>query len=95
MDWSLVCVALIIIHGLLMIYCFLRHLSIHQASLASLDQTIAEAIKAIIQEGVGDFEPINPIQAAIGQFISTRLAEGPESGASTILREADGKFSQL
>jgi hypothetical protein len=92
MDWSLVSVVLLGIHGFLMIYCFLRLLAVIQASITNLDHTIAEAIKSVIQQGGGDFEPINPVQAAIASFIQTRLGEGSSEVKPIQARQPDGKF---
>ena len=92
MEWSLVSVVLIICHAFLMIYCFLRLTAVIQGSLASLDSTIAQAIQKVIEGGVGEFEPINPVQAALAQFISTRLGDMPGQAQEVQARKPDGKF---
>ena len=92
MEWSLVSVVLIICHAFLMIYCFLRLTAVIQGALASLDSTIAQAIQKVIEGGVGAFEPINPVQAALAQFISTRLGDMPGQAQEVQARKPDGKF---
>jgi len=58
-----------------------------------LDAKIAEAIKQLVEGGIGDFEPVNPVQAALANILTQRMTETPL--AETILeRSADGKFSQ-
>jgi len=94
MDWSLVSVVLLGIHGFLMIYCFLRLLAVIQALITNLDHTIAAAIKSVMQEGGIEVEQINPVQAAIAQFISTRLGEGSSEVKPIQARQPDGKFGQ-
>ena len=44
-----------------------------KAQVASLDRLIAEAIKGLIERGLGDIEPINPIQQAIAQMLTSRI----------------------
>ncbi len=56
-----------------------------------LDQNIAAAIQNTIQQlPLGDFEPPNPIQAIIAQFIQSKI-----QNENTVLpeRASDGTFS--
>ena len=45
-----------------------------EAGLQNLDQNLAGAIKETISKlPLGDFEPVNPIQAAIAQFLMNKV----------------------
>jgi len=57
--------ALLAIQTLLMIWGGRQVVAIVNQGLMGLDQSVAEALKQIIEGGVGDFEPQNPILAAI------------------------------
>ena len=66
-------------------------------SARSLDHSLAEAIKATIENLPGsiisDVEPINPIQQLIAQIIQDKM--NPKIEAQLIeTRSADGKFSK-
>ena len=65
-----------------------------QNGLENLDGSIAAAIKALVEQGIGDFEPINPVQAAIAQFITGRMGSISEPTKTDIPRAIDGKFSE-
>ena len=64
-----------------------------QNGLETLDRNIAEAIQSTISQlPLGDFEPVNPIQAAIAQFLmnkvqsdSIQMPERAENGQFTVL----------
>ena len=70
-----------------------------EESVEELDRTLALAIKAtmdqVLENGLGGFEPINPIQAAFAQLIQT-YASG-QMGAldiQQIARNDDGTFQK-
>ena len=65
-----------------------------QNGLDNLDGNIAAAIKTLIERGIGEMEPINPVQAAIAQFITTRMSENPNPVKVELPRAIDGKFSE-
>lgn len=45
-----------------------------EIGLATLDQNLAKAIQETVSKlPIGDFEPVNPIQAAIAQFLINRV----------------------
>lgn len=44
-----------------------------RASVDALDKLIAQAIANLIEKGLGDIEPINPIQQAIASMIQNNL----------------------
>jgi len=48
--------------------------AIVQQGIQQLDQNIAQAIQnTVAQLPIGDFEPVNPIQAAIAQFLMNKV----------------------
>ena len=56
-----------------------------------LDGKIAEAITKLMQEGLPDFEPPNPIQQMIPQVLQDKMA--PPIVAKEVSRDEAGKFS--
>lgn len=54
-----------------------------------IDAKIAGALQSLVERGLGDIEPINPIQQAIAQMLSARMQEAP---ISVQARRPDGKF---
>jgi hypothetical protein len=66
-------------------------------SLLELDEKLALAIKSIVDRmmegGLGDFEPPNPIQGAIAQLIQGMAAQKMNTFDATVMSRADdGKF---
>jgi len=64
-----------------------------------LDRTLALAIKAtmdqVLDGGLGGFEPINPIQAAVGQLIQAYAAnQGNTVTMQEVPRNEDGTFQK-
>jgi hypothetical protein len=60
-------------------------------AVADLDQRIANALTKLIQEGsLTDIEPINPIQAAIAEMLTSRM----KSNVIDVPRSDNGKFSK-
>ena len=70
-----------------------------EESVEELDRTLALAIKAtmdqVLENGLGGFEPINPIQAAFAQLIQT-YASGKMAAVDvqSIVRNDDGTFQK-
>jgi len=91
MDWALIACILLILHGIFILFCFVRlDRGLHHG-LESLDEKIAGALTRLVAENLGDFEPPNQIHAAIAEFIRTRMSEqNPE--LKTLARATDGKF---
>jgi len=63
-----------------------------------LDAMLATAIKGLIEKGMGEFEPVNPIQAAIAQMLTNNLANHSSRPTASVIdvevvRDATGKFS--
>jgi hypothetical protein len=92
MDWLPLLAGLVLVHGFLMIWCFTIMNNRVQLSLMTLDTTIAGAIAKVIEQGLPQIDPINPLQAALAQMLARSTA--PESPpAIEVLRGDDGKFS--
>ena len=88
-------IALIIVQ-LLMTWLYSRTLAnIVRMEARSLGNQTSEAIQAAIGTLAGmDMEAPNPIQAAIAQFIQTRLAPSAKTGSmAELTRDEQGKFS--
>ena len=70
-----------------------------EESVEELDRTLALAIKAtmdqVLENGLGGFEPINPIQAAFAQLIQS-YASGKMGAVDVqqIVRNDDGTFQK-
>lgn len=94
MDWALVAVISILGHGCLMIWCFSRLVTVIESKLVDLDGNVALAIKSLIERGIGELEPANPVQGAIAQFITNRLNESKDSALVEIPRAESGKFTE-
>ena len=72
-------------------------LELHKA-ISQIDSLLAQAIQGLVEKGLGDFEPINPIQAAIANMLTQNLTKpAPGTKGSVIdvelTRDAAGKFS--
>ena len=67
-------------------------LTIREA-VSGLDRKLAEALQGIIAQGIGDFEPPNPIQMALADLLKGKLAQATQADPVEILRASDGKFS--
>ena len=73
----------------------LRVLSLElRNAIDDLDATLAQAIAGLVEKGLGDFEPINPIQAAIANMLTTNLQRQTTAGAVIdVVRDNSGKFA--
>jgi len=68
-------------------------LEIRQA-VADLDGSLAAAITGLVEKGLGDFEPVNPIQAAIANMLTTNLQRNTTTGeVIDVVRSESGKFA--
>lgn len=64
-----------------------------QQGLVDLDRNIAEAIQTTVSQlPIGDFEPVNPIQAAIAQFLMNKVQS---DAISMPERASNGQFVEL
>jgi len=59
-------------------------------SMDDLDHKLAATIQNLMQEGLGGFEPPNPIQQAIASMLTQRV----QPGAADLLRSEAGKFEK-
>ena len=63
--------------------------------LVELDEKLALAIRSVVEKipGLGDHEPINPIQMAIGQLIANMQQARPQPEMKVIERDEKGLFT--
>jgi hypothetical protein len=73
----------------------LRILSLEiQQAVVDLDEKLALAITGLFEKGLGNFEPINPIQAAIAQMLTANLSKNTTAGeVIEVVRDNSGKFA--
>ena len=67
-----------------------------QTTVGQLDQMLAGAIGKLIDRGLGEIEPINPIQQAIAQMLTRNLSKSDQDPGIVdipLTRGSDGKFS--
>ena len=91
MEWAMIACVLVVAHGFFTLFCFSRLEASVWNGLDEMDGKIADALRSLIEQGLGDFEPINPIQQAIAHFITQRVNEGPIE-ARIVEHGQDGKF---
>lgn len=62
--------------------------------LVELDEKLALAIKSVVEKipGLGETEPINPIQMAIGQLIANMNQQQQNPAMKVIQRDEKGLF---
>jgi hypothetical protein len=73
---------------LVMVWMGRQIVGITNQGLMSLDSSIAQGLKQLLEQGIGDFEPPNPILAAIA---SRMMQNAPLEG--TVLQKDDkGRF---
>ena len=89
MDFGLIASILVILNILVSLWCLRIIVMAVQGGMAQLDASIAAAIQSVIEGNLGEFEPPNPIQAAIAQMLTHRMENAPIQMA----RDASGKFS--
>ena len=63
--------------------------------LVELDEKLALAIRSVVEKipGLGDHEPINPIQMAIGQLIANMNQQKQQPEMKIIERDEKGLFT--
>ena len=65
-----------------------------QQAVVDLDGMLARAISGLVEKGLGDFEPINPIQAAIANLLTANLQRNTTAGeVIDVVRSESGKFA--
>ena len=93
MEWAIVAV-LVCCNMILTVWIGARLQALFANAITDLDGTVAAALRSLVEQGIGDLEPINPVQAAIAQFITTRMSGQTEGVLTEIPRAMDGKFSE-
>ena len=89
MDFTLIAMILVIFNILVSLWCLRIIVMAVQSGISQLDASMATAIQSVLEGNLGDFEPPNPIQAAIAQMLTNRIENGPIEMA----RDSAGKFS--
>ena len=90
-----VIIGLIVLSTLIVVRALAELKMVIEGGLQTLDQNLAAAIQNTVQNlPIGDFEPPNPIQAAIAQFLMSRVQSSPidqlnraENGQFTVIEE--------
>ena len=87
-------IALLVLNLLFSVW-MLRIISIEiTKAVAQLDSMLAQTIQSLIEKGIGEFEPVNPIQAAIASMLTNNLSQNqPAADVIDVVRDAGGKFS--
>ena len=93
MDWEPLILGLVIFDILLSIWLARMLVFSVQAAVSDLDGKLAEALQGILAQGIGEFEPPNPIQAVFADLLKSKLSENLKGDPVEVLRAADGKFS--
>lgn len=95
MEWIVIGVLIVINMGLT-VWFGVKAAQLFHSAIADLDGNIAAALKSLIEQGIGDIEPINPVQAAIAHFITERMANVGDPAKSVLVelpRGDGGKFA--
>ena len=95
MEWIVIGFLIVINMGLT-VWFGVKAAQLFHSAIADLDGNIAAALKSLIEQGIGDIEPINPVQQAIAHFITERMSNQTESGNPVLVelpRGEGGKFA--
>jgi len=92
MDWALITVFLVGFNCFITVWVGARVSMLLSEAVEDLDSRIALAIQSVLEKAGGDFEPVNPVQAAMAQFITERMRSTPLE-ATVTNRGQDGKFA--
>lgn len=93
MDWELVLNILVLVGILAVLRGLIEIRRAIEDSMEELDHKLAASLQNLVQEGLGGFEPPNPIQAAIAQMLVNRVPPG-SAGAAEMLRSEAGQFAK-
>lgn len=105
MQWDLVLLIVVILECLVIMRGLVELNRSIVTGLEDLDASLAEAISAVVSRFTGgdSMEPVNPIQAALAQLLTSRLDQnipggyrsGPIGSKSieVLARDPGGKFS--
>jgi len=95
MEWIVIGFLIVINMGLTAWF-GIRAAQLFHSAIADLDGNIAAALKSLIEQGIGDIEPINPVQQAIAHFITERMSNQADSAKPVLVelpRGEGGKFA--
>lgn len=59
---------------------------------SNIDHALAQAIQKVVEGGLGDFEPPNPIQQALAELLTNRVKQ--QQTIIEIPRDESGKFAK-
>lgn len=91
MDWAIITAFLVVFNGVVTVWVGARISMLLSEAVEDLDSRIALAIQSVLEKAGGDFEPVNPVQAAMAQFITQRMQ--PDVIQATVSpRDPEGKF---
>ena len=93
MDWALVGLAMVVFHILLSLFLTRMLVITLRLELEDLDHQIGQAIKTLIEGGLGDFEPPNPFHMALGELWTAKMRGEAPAEVVQGLRDESGKFS--
>ena len=87
-------IALLVLNLLFSVW-MLRVISIEiSKAVAQLDTMLAQTIQSLIEKGIGDFEPVNPIQEIIASMMKKNLTQNqPTADVIDVVRDPGGKFA--
>ena len=98
MQWDLVLLIVVILECLVIMRGLVELNRLIVTGLEDLDASLAEAISAVVSRFTGgdSMEPVNPIQAALAQLLTSRLDQNipvRSKSIEVIGRDPGGKFS--
>tara|TARA_B100000029_G_C17041666_1_gene766146 strand:- start:271 stop:564 length:294 start_codon:yes stop_codon:yes gene_type:complete len=95
MVWDYLILTMLIFNALLLVMMARMLAKIVQDELLALDAKLASALKQVIENGIGDFEPPNPIQVLLADLLKSKLGEvgSQPSELVEVIRAPDGKFA--
>lgn len=87
-------IALLVLNLLFSVW-MLRVISIEiTKAVAQLDSMLAQTIQSLIEKGIGEFEPVNPIQEIIASMMKKNLTQNqPTADVIDVVRDPGGKFA--
>lgn len=100
MQWELVLLIVVIVECLLILRGLVELSRSIDEGLAELDSSLAEAIASVVSQfsAGGSLEPVNPIQAALAQLLTSQVQKQAPGGAQGVVevlsRDASGKFEK-
>ncbi len=77
-----------------MITLWIMRMIVHEVKMgvANIDHALAAAIQKLVEGGLGELEPINPIQKALAELLTNRVKE--QQTIIEIPRDDSGKFAK-